>query len=185
MKKWISKSIFHFSILIIELKNVKRKKKVFWIYFDLKPISKNKNQNFLIYFLIWNQKMNFKKFFHFSILVLKLENEKWKIFKIRFVFKSKIELYFWYTDCFSVLFFFFNPYTESIILFWFKNKTNFENFSFFIFHFYNQNWKMKEFLEIDFLIFNQKMNLKILSHVQSVHNPWPQSVTRKGYLFSI
>ena len=91
MKKRISKNIFHFSILIIELKNKKRKKKIFffWIYFDLKPISKNENQNFLIYFSIWNQKMNFKKFFHFSILVIKLENEKWKIFKIQFIFKSE------------------------------------------------------------------------------------------------
>ena len=34
--------------------------------------------------------MNFKKFFPFSVLVMKLKNEKWKNFKIRFVFKSKI-----------------------------------------------------------------------------------------------
>ena len=97
-KKRISKNIFHFSNLIIELKKEKQKKNFFWIYFDLKPISKNKNQNFLIYFLIWNQKMNFKKFFHFSILVMKLKNEKQKKFKIRFVFNLKNELYFRYTD---------------------------------------------------------------------------------------
>ena len=98
MKKRISKNIFHFSRLNIELKKEKQKKNCFWIYFDLKPISKSKNQNFGIHFLISNQKMNFKKSFHFSILVMKLKNEKQKIFKIRFVFKSKNELYFWYTD---------------------------------------------------------------------------------------
>ena len=85
MKKWISKNIFHFSDLIIELKKDKRKKNCFWIYFDLKSISKNKNQNFRIHFLISNQKRNLKKLFYFSILV-------------RFVFKSKNELYFRYTD---------------------------------------------------------------------------------------
>ena len=79
------------------------KKKVFWIYFDLKSISKNKNQNIGIHFLISNQRMNFKNFFHFSILVMKLKHEKWKIFKIRFVFKSKNELYFRYADSVHVL----------------------------------------------------------------------------------
>ena len=97
-KKRISKNIFHFSNLIIELKKEKQKKIFFWIYFDLKPISKNKNQNFRIHFLISNQKMNFKKLFHFSILVMKLKNEKQKKFKIRFVFNLKNELYFRYTD---------------------------------------------------------------------------------------
>ena len=86
-----------FQIWLLNWK-MKNGKKNFWICFDLKPISKNKNQNFRIHFLIWNQKMNFKKFFHFSIFVLKLKNEKWKIFKIRFVFKSKNELYSRYTD---------------------------------------------------------------------------------------
>ena len=102
MEKRISKNIFHFSNFIIELKNEKRKKNFFYIYFDLKPISKSKKQNFRIYFLIWNQKMDFKKFFHFSIFVLKLKNEKWKIFKIRFVFNSNNELYFRYTDWNSI-----------------------------------------------------------------------------------
>ena len=97
-KKRISKNIFHFSNLIIELKKEKQKKNFFWIYFDLKPISKNKNQNFRIHFLISNQNMNFKKLFHFSILVMKLKNEKQKKFKIRFVFNLKNELYFRYTD---------------------------------------------------------------------------------------
>ena len=87
--------IFHIWKLNWKMKN---EKFFFWICFDLKPISKNKNQNFRIHFLIWNQKINFKKFFHFSIFVLKLKNEKWKIFKIRFVFKSKNELYSRYTD---------------------------------------------------------------------------------------
>ena len=76
----------------------KIKKTFCWIYFDLKPILKNKHQNFRINFLIWYQKMNFKKFFLFSIFALKLKTEKGKIFKIRFVFKSKNELYFRYTD---------------------------------------------------------------------------------------
>ena len=74
------------------------KKKIILNLFCLKPISKDKNQNFQFQFLISNQKMNFYKFFLFSILVMKLKNEKWKIFKIRFVFKSKNELYFRYTD---------------------------------------------------------------------------------------
>ena len=90
----LSETIFHFSKLIKALKKIKREKNFFWLYFHLKPISKNKNQNFQIYFLISNQKINFRKFFHFSILFMKLKNEKWKIFKIRFVFKSKNELYF-------------------------------------------------------------------------------------------
>ena len=79
------------------------KKKFFWICFNLKSISKNKNQNIRIDFLISNKKMNFKKLFHFSILVMKLKHEKWKVFKIRFVFKSKNELYFWYADSVHVL----------------------------------------------------------------------------------
>ena len=70
----------------------------FLIYFDLKQNSKNANQTFRIHFLISNQKRTFKKFFHFSILVMKLKNEKGKIFKICFVFKSKDELYFRYTN---------------------------------------------------------------------------------------
>ena len=80
-----------------------KKKKFFGIYFDLKSVSKNKKQNIRIHFLISNQRMNFKKFFHFSILVMKLKHEKWKIFKIRFVFKSKNELYFRYADSVHVL----------------------------------------------------------------------------------
>ena len=89
MKKRISKNIFHFSILIIELKNKKRKYNFFESVLIKKPISKNENQKFRIQISIWNQKMNFKKFFHFPILVMKLENEKWKIFKIRFLFLNQ------------------------------------------------------------------------------------------------
>ena len=85
----------------------KTKKNCFWVYFDLKSISKSKNQNFGTHFLISNQKMNFKKFFQFSILVMKLKNEKRKIFKIRFVIKSKNELYFRYTDYHLILCFMF------------------------------------------------------------------------------
>ena len=96
-KKYISFFTFDYWI-----EKRKTKKNCFWIYFDSKSISKNKNQNFRIHFLISNQKMNFKKFFHFSILVMKLKNEKWNIFKICFVLKSKSELYFRYTDCFII-----------------------------------------------------------------------------------
>ena len=95
-------------------------------------------------------------FFNFAIKI-----EKWKLRKIYhfsiFNFEFKIEMRK------NVLFhFIFNPCTESIIRFWFKNKTNFEKFSFFVFQFHNQNWRMKEFFEIQFLIFNRKMNSKIL-----------------------
>ena len=76
MKKRISKNIFHSLNLIIELKSEKRKKKIILNLFCLKPISKDKNQNFQFQFLISNQKMNFYKFFLFSILVMKLKNEK-------------------------------------------------------------------------------------------------------------
>ena len=85
--KWKNESQKISSISQIRLKHWKRKneKKIFfWLYFDLKPISKNKNQNFRIHFLISNQKMNFKKFFHFSILFMK--NEKWKIYQNLFCF---------------------------------------------------------------------------------------------------
>ena len=76
MKKQISKNIFHFSHLIIELKKEKRKKlflNLFWLKINLK------NKNFRIDFLISNQKANFKKFFHFSIL-----NEKFSKFVLLF-----------------------------------------------------------------------------------------------------
>ena len=78
MEKWISKSIFYFSILIIKWKNQKQKKFFLSIYFYLKSISKNRNHNFQIHFLFWNQEINFKKFFRFSILVIELKTEKWK-----------------------------------------------------------------------------------------------------------
>ena len=104
---------FTFQIWLLNWK-MKNEKKIFWICFYFKPISKNKNQNFLIHFLISNQKLNFKKFFHFSISVLKLKNEKWKILKIRFVFKSKNELYFRYTNRSQIVEFCFS--------YWGKNK---------------------------------------------------------------
>ena len=101
--KWkneFQKISFIFQSWLKHWKRKNEKKPFFWLYFHLKPISKIaknqkiKNQNFQIHFLISNQKINFRKFFHFSILFMKLKNEKWKIFKIRFVFKSKNELYF-------------------------------------------------------------------------------------------
>ena len=42
------------------------KKKIFGIYFDLKSVSKNKNQNIQIHFLISNQRLNFKSYFIFQ-----------------------------------------------------------------------------------------------------------------------
>ena len=79
------------TIFQIWLKHWKRKKekKFFWLYFNLKPISKNKNQSFRIPFSISNQKMNFKKSFHFSILFMKLKNEKWTIFNFVLFLKQK------------------------------------------------------------------------------------------------
>ena len=134
MKKRISKNIFHFSNLIIELKNEKRKM-FFWICFKLKPISKNKNQNFRIHFLIWNQKMNFKKFFHFSIFILKLKNEKWKTFKILFNFKSKNGLYFRYMDSFSCLIDSFFEFLILHLFFIFIKKWKTKYSLIFVFHF--------------------------------------------------
>ena len=104
------------------MKNEKRKQIFLKIYFDLKPISKNQNQNFRIHFLFWNQKMNFKKLFHFSILVVKMKNKKRKIFKIRFVFKSKNELYFRYTDSVHFSFYIFKKKLKKQLLKKIKNK---------------------------------------------------------------
>ena len=102
----IQKMSFIFHIWLMQWKK-KNEANFFWLYFDLKPISKNENQNFRTKFLISNQKINFIKFFHFSILIIKLKNEKLKIFNIYFVFKSKNELYFWYTDWNSITDFWF------------------------------------------------------------------------------
>ena len=91
--KWKNESQKRSFISQIWLKHWKRKseKKIFFLtLFWFK--TNFKKQNFRIHFLISNQKMNFRKFFHFSILVMKLKNEKRKIFKTRFVFKSKNEL---------------------------------------------------------------------------------------------
>ena len=54
--------------------------------------------------------MNFKKLFHCSLLVVNLKNEIRKIFKFRFAFKSKNELYFWYTDLTGLKLFFSPPF---------------------------------------------------------------------------
>ena len=83
MKKLISKNIFYFSHFIIELKKEKQKKlflNLFWFKINFKK-QKLKFFEFIFWFQI--------------ILLIKLKNEKWKI---RFVFKSKNELYFRYTD---------------------------------------------------------------------------------------
>ena len=63
-----------------------------------------------------------------------------------FNFKLKIKRHFPYTHCLLFIVFL-------------------SNFSFFVFQFHYQNWKRKEFFEIHFLIWNEKMNSKILTFV--------------------
>ena len=146
----------------------KTRKNFFGICFDLKLISKNKNQNFRIHFLIWNQKINFKKLFHFSIFVLKLKNEKWKIFKISFVFKSKNKLYFLYTDSKNVFHFshLINAMKKEkrskllLTLFWFKTsfkkwKSKFSN-KIFDFKSKNKFHKVLSFFNFDYKIEKRK-----------------------------
>ena len=70
---------FKFDYWIKKRKTKKKFLNLFW--FKIK-FSKKKIKTFEF-------ALNFKKFFQFSILILKLKNEKWNIFKIRFVFKSK------------------------------------------------------------------------------------------------
>ena len=145
-KKYISFFTFDYWI-----EKRKTKKNCFWIYFDSKSISKNKNQNFRIHFLISNQKLNLKKFFYFSILVMNLKNEKWKLFKIRFVFKSKNELYFRYTDLDWLPFsgwkeFWFEFLIPSFVFHFHKNMENEIQFVFrFLFSW--RNWK-RNYLKI-------------------------------------
>ena len=60
--------------------NEKTNFKTFFIFSILiqNQFQKNKNLNCRMHFLIWVQKMNSRKLFHFQIVVMKLENEKWK-----------------------------------------------------------------------------------------------------------
>ena len=166
MKKRISKNIFYFSRFIIELKKEKRKENCFWIYFDLKSISKNKNQNFGIHFLISNQKINFKKFSHFSILVMKLKNEKRNIFKIRFVFKSKNELYFRIRE------------SKGTFGFCFKMKLEFEFFLFFVFII-----KLKNEFQIINLIFNKNWKMNFCSFIYEIFSS-PKHSSDQSYHLS-
>ena len=98
---------FQFRNLLFDLKwNHKSQKISFISQVWLKYWKRKKKKQFFLT-LFWF-KTNFKKtkikifefifWFYFPTLVMKLKNEKWKIFKIRFVFKSKNELYFRYTD---------------------------------------------------------------------------------------
>ena len=68
--------------------------------------------------------MNFEKLFHFPILIMKLENEKRKNFKIRFGFKSKNELYFQYMVVVNYLNFVFHIEVKT------KSNHKFLNFVF-------------------------------------------------------
>ena len=89
--KWknkFQKISFIFQIWLMHWKR-KHETQIFLNLFWFKTYSKSKNQNFWIHFSISNQKMNFIKFFHFSIFFMKLKNEKWKFFKIRFGFEIK------------------------------------------------------------------------------------------------
>ena len=70
--------IFHIWLLNWKTKN---EKKLFLNLFWFKINFKNKNQNFRIHFLISSQKMNIRKFLHFSILVMKLKNKTEKFSK--------------------------------------------------------------------------------------------------------
>ena len=78
-KKWknkFQKIYFIFHIWLLNWKKKNEKKlflNLFWLKINLK------NKNFRIDFLISNQKANFKKFFHFSIL-----NEKFSKFVLFF-----------------------------------------------------------------------------------------------------
>ena len=96
MKKRISKNIFHFLNLIKALKKKKRKikkeKTLFWFKTSFKK-QKSKFSNSLFDFKSKNEFQKVLLFFNFGY-----EIKKWKIFKIRLVFKSKNELYFRYTD---------------------------------------------------------------------------------------
>ena len=119
------------------------------------------------------KKLNFKKFFHFSIFVLKLKNEKWKTFEICFVFKSKNKLHFRYTDSKNIFHFshLINAMKKEkrktkffFTLFWFKanfkklkskfsnkifdfkSKNKFQKVpSFFNFGYKIEKWKTKNF----------------------------------------
>ena len=100
--KWKSefqKIPFIFQIWLLNWKT-KNEKKFFLLSFDFCFLKLVLNQNkfkkkFEIFqFIFWFEikKWISKKFFHFSIFVLKLKNEKWKIFKILFVFKPKKQI---------------------------------------------------------------------------------------------
>ena len=65
-------------------------------HFKKKKKSKSKFRN-CFFDLKWKNEFQ-KNIFHFSHLIIELKKEKRKIFKIRFAFKSKNELYFRYTN---------------------------------------------------------------------------------------
>ena len=144
MEKWISKSIFYFSILIIKWKNQKQKKFFLSIYFYLKSISKNRNHNFQIHFFVLKSRNKFQKILSFFNFGNRIENWKIEKLKICFVFKSKNELYFWCK----------NPWVKRTFDFCSKKKWNFEFFSFIVFiiksknefqiliSIFTKNWKM-------------------------------------------
>ena len=93
---WCRKTKLTMSYFVFWFQMKKQIQKTFFIFQNLKTIIK------IFEFIFWFEitKWISKKIFLFPILVIKLEIENWKILnlKICFVFKSKNELYFRYTD---------------------------------------------------------------------------------------
>ena len=109
MKKRISKNIFDFSNLIIELKNEKRKKNflnLFWFKTDFKK----QKSKFLSSFLIWNQKMNFKNSFIFQFLFWNWEMKNKKFSKFVLFLNQKTN----YSFCTRISSFFAFHFNEEI-----------------------------------------------------------------------
>ena len=136
--------------------------------------------------MIWNQKLNFKKFFHFSILVMKLKNEKWKIFKLvlflnqnmNYTFSTRIEtlisfwnfIWFWKTVLNFSFSFFFKSFEKKYLYFNLVSK----NILIFLF-----------FLCMTYHYFCRKhMNVrKILAECMIGHNICCWSFTLKNVMF--
>ena len=77
MKTQVSKNIFYFSSLIKVLKKEKWKNNFFWLYFDLKPISKKQKSKFSNSFFDFKSKNEFQKVLPFSNFGYEIK--KWKM----------------------------------------------------------------------------------------------------------
>ena len=143
----------------LQLTRLKKHKSRFLYLGNLKIKFENWNMknefsisNFLIKIGNWKLKISY----HFSIFNFELKIKICKNVFFHFNFILKIEWHFRCTDSWDEMESVYRKYN-----FRSKNKMNFENFSFSVFQFQNKNWKMKQFLEIHFLISNQKMKSKI------------------------